>query len=450
MPIFSAAPTYHRGGVGRPQGGGGGVAWLTPYNIPGFKRAKLVQPGSRDFVSLMGLAVAAGRRGLGATDPCGNTGEVLYNGVCTLPQYVPANAINVLPSPATSGGGSPTAVPANCPVVGAPGPDAYCDYGGEIIGCREVRECDSMTGVVHFEYLTPGGAAGNPDISVVDPSTGQVTGCLDKTGAGGGTLCNLPVGVTLVDPATGAQVYKPTTNPTGGGGSTGGDIPPCAALPRAVASYEAAGLTDSQSVLRLAQLRDALAKCGGAAGSGAIVPVTLTFVNTSRAGMPLQVGDSWSLTVMGSASTPVSGDATKDGAVVGTGTVFGTTDGQGKLVITGKMTPDTAGRWHEVFHVGSQSAVLDFTVAPAPGGGSTTTPPASTGGGGSTSTGGTPPPGDNSGVSNSGCFSIVPAGTFGTMPASFAFAQKCIGPADVLTWAALAAAAYFFFGRKGR
>lgn len=404
--IVAIKPSYARGATGRPGGGGGDLSWLTPRGVPGFQRRVLVRPGTPQFRGLMGLAIAAGRRGLGVTDPCGNTGEVIGpNGQCTLPQYLPSNYQLTSPTvPAVPGAVAVASYRMNpafvggCPVIDPT--SNLCAYGSgtDTIACSELRECDGVVGTaVHYEYAVPGGPDSNVDITVV--------------GGSGKTYQGNPANPAYTGPA--APIAAASTqgqSPTGGGGSTGGGT-------------------------------------GSGGGAGVIVPVTLTFLNTSRAGMPLKVGDSWSLTIMGSASTPVTGDATQNGKLVGKGTPFGSTDSSGKKVLTGVMTADTVGQWSETFFVGSQSAQLTFTVAAATSSGAPP-PPDQTGGGGGTATdtgGGSGDGGVNS--SNAGsCFSIVPA-ALETQVGKF---DPCVGPVSLLTAVALLAVGFFMFGGKRR
>jgi hypothetical protein len=405
MAIIAIAPTYGRGQGGRPSGSGGGVSWLTPRGVPGFTRRVVIRPGTPHFQGLMGLAIAAGRRGLGVTDPCGNTGEVIGpNGQCTLPQYLPSNYQIVNPTvPAVPGAvavalyRSNPAYVGGCPVIDPK--NNLCAYGGgtDTIGCNELRECDGIVGTaIHYAYALPGGADPNVDITVV--------------GGSGKTYQGNPINPAYMGPAAAiAAAATAGQSPTGGGGATG--------------------------------------STSAGTGGTVAVPVTLTFTNTSRAGMPLQVGDSWSLTIMGSANTPVTADATQNGKLVANGTAFGSTDASGKRVLTGVMTADTVGQWQETFHVGSQSAQLSFTVASASAG-KAPPPPDQTGGGGSTSTDSSGGSGDG-GVSSKNvatCFSIFPS----TLPASLVKLDTCIGPVSLLTAAALLAAGFFMFGGKRR
>jgi hypothetical protein len=53
---------------------------------------------------------------------------------------------------------------AGCPVL----PNGNCDYGGMEIPCSYIRECDYMTGAVHYEYAMPE-STGNVNIAVATP-----------------------------------------------------------------------------------------------------------------------------------------------------------------------------------------------------------------------------------------------------------------------------------------
>lgn len=114
-------------------------------------------------------------------------------------------------------------------------------------------------------------------------------------------------------------------------------------------------------------------------------PAVASISNTSRPGQPFQVGDAWKLTITGTPGQPVAGTASQNGQSLGT-TPYGSTDGNGQLVLTGAMDASTVGNWSELWTVGTVSApVLAFSVSPAPagsgapiGGGSTTADAAST------------------------------------------------------------------------
>lgn len=310
----------------RPTGGGDVTAWSVPRSIPGFN-TPLWRPQSdqakalarRQFVGLMGVAIYSARRGVRSGG---------FSGV----------RLGQVPPP-------------GCYPLG----DGTCQtqaFGP--VGCNLVRECDPMTGQVHFEYALPGGNA-NADINVVSDTTGQVVGYND---ANSNFTTNGPiaVGTQIVNPNTGAIVYNPapalSQSPTGGGSAT-----------------QTPGSTSN------------------APATGAPMAATVQLTNVSRPGSPLQVGDKWALKITGAPNGAVVGTATHNGISAGS-TNFGNTDSTGQQTLTGQMTADTIGTWVESWTVaGGPAASLQFTVvaapaapAPAPSPGNTT------GGGGSTPT----------------------------------------------------------------
>ena len=144
----------------------------------------------------------------------------------------------------------------------------------------------------------------------------------------------------------------------------------------------------------------AIQGCGYGGASAAAAPsqpassgsgsqqVSVQLVNSSRPGQPFQVGDGFTVTVIGPANSPVAVQGTQNGTNKGT-TPFGSTDSTGRHTISGSMTPDTVGTWSEVWTVGGNAApTLNFSVAAAPSGASTTTPPPSSASSSTT----TPPP----------------------------------------------------------
>lgn len=65
-------------------------------------------------------------------------------------------------------------IPVGCPVVSGSGASAICNLPSGNILCSAIRECDPMTGAVHYEYAMPY-PTGNVDILEVNP-TGVVSG----------------------------------------------------------------------------------------------------------------------------------------------------------------------------------------------------------------------------------------------------------------------------------
>jgi hypothetical protein len=333
MGIISAKPDLSRHGVvGRPTGGGDIVGWSIPHSIPGFN-AGMWKPKRRltpkQFQTLMGFAVVAGRRGL--------PGLGQYSG----PQFITAASGQIQTGCVNPSVWSKTPGP-GCTPVG----DGNCStalYGA--IPCSDVRECDTMTGCVHYEFALPSGTPGNVDITEIDPNTGKSVGFSDSTFTVGNTG-PIKAGTQVVNPSTGVEVYQ-SPGPSGGGAKT--TTPPPA----------------------------------GSAGSAASVQVVLQ--NSSRPGQPFQVGDNFLLTISGPPNAAVVNSATQNGVSVGS-TNYGSTDGNGSFSLSGTMTPGTVGTWAETWTVGTSSASLSFSVAAANPGTTGSGGSGETGGGGSTST----------------------------------------------------------------
>lgn len=99
---------------------------------------------------------------------------------------------------------------------------------------------------------------------------------------------------------------------------------------------------------------------------------SVTLVNQS--GAPFKVGDQWTLTVMAGPGLPLVITASQNGQSVGTSTL-GTTDANGRFVLSGSWSAANAGTWSEQITAGGQSLPpLNFTVglaglaaAPVPG-----------------------------------------------------------------------------------
>ena len=91
-----------------------------------------------------------------------------------------------------------------------------------------------------------------------------------------------------------------------------------------------------------------------------------TINNTSRPGQTFQVGDSWSLNIVGQPGEVVTGSASQNGAPVSTSSM-GQTASNGQLILTGTFGAGDIGSWQESYSVGnSTSAPVVFTVAAAP------------------------------------------------------------------------------------
>lgn len=98
-------------------------------------------------------------------------------------------------------------VPPGCPVdqdQSSPN-NPVCDLAGGLVSCAMIRECDPMTGAVHYEYTTGGSAAPNVNMLVVDPTTLQPTGYF---GAGGQAA---PIPSYYQTPQAAAQIYAQAT-----------------------------------------------------------------------------------------------------------------------------------------------------------------------------------------------------------------------------------------------
>lgn len=67
---------------------------------------------------------------------------------------------------------------ANCPIT----PQGDCVLNGMPVSCSLIRECDSQTGTLHYEYATPGGSSGNVNINVANPTNGMILGYNDAQG----------------------------------------------------------------------------------------------------------------------------------------------------------------------------------------------------------------------------------------------------------------------------
>lgn len=66
---------------------------------------------------------------------------------------------------------------AGCPVNA----DGDCELNGMPVSCSLIRECDSMTGALHYEYAMPQ-STGNVNINVADPNSGKIIGYNDSQG----------------------------------------------------------------------------------------------------------------------------------------------------------------------------------------------------------------------------------------------------------------------------
>jgi hypothetical protein len=79
-----------------------------------------------------------------------------------------------------------------------------------------------------------------------------------------------------------------------------------------------------------------------------------------------KVGDPWTLTVTGPPNSVAMISAWQNGTPVGTSSQLGTTDANGRLIVTGSWVPANAGAWVEQITVGGLAAPsLNFTVSPS-------------------------------------------------------------------------------------
>lgn len=102
-----------------------------------------------------------------------------------------------------------------------------------------------------------------------------------------------------------------------------------------------------------------------------VYPVFATLRNLSRSGGEMRVGDRWQLEISGKPSSTVSVVASHNGAQSSSN--FGTTDGAGRLLLSGQFDAGTIGSWTQTWSVSGQSATVNFTVLPAAGSGSSST-----------------------------------------------------------------------------
>lgn len=169
---------------------------------------------------------------------------------------------------------------------------------------------------------------------------------------------------------------------------------------------------------------------------------TASIQNTSRPGQPLQVGDSWLVTVTGAPNSPVTDTATQNGTSLGT-TGYGSTEANGNFTLPGTATAGVIGSWTETWAVaGLPASPLSFSVSAAPSQPSTQPTQqtaAPSGGAGSGAQTGAPSP-----------TASAPAGCF--QPLAQWFPDPCFGPIGLSTLAAgivgLMIVGSFFGGRR--
>lgn len=149
----------------------------------------------------------------------------------------------------------------------------------------------------------------------------------------------------------------------------------------------------------------------GAASSP--TPTTAAIQNTSRPGQPLQVGDTWSVTVHGAANSPVTATVQQSGQSASSSN-FGSTDSNGNFSLSGTADSSTVGSWTETWAVaGVNASPFTFTVSAVSGQGSGS-------GSGSSATSQTP---------------SAPASCFQPL-AQYGIPDPCLGPIGLGTLAA--------------
>lgn len=183
---------------------------------------------------------------------------------------------------------------------------------------------------------------------------------------------NVAAGQVVVPQGNYYQSNSGVAAPTGGGSSTAYATPSVAPAP----TYPSTVQTQTPTG-------------GGSASTVANTPAQAVVRNLSRPNMPLQVGDMFSLDVMGTPGGLVKITATKNGTPAGT-TAWGNADSNGHRSITGTMTAAEVGSWVEAIQVGDggQPYTLSFNVSPAAANaaGQQSTGAGPTGGGSTTAT----------------------------------------------------------------
>lgn len=106
-------------------------------------------------------------------------------------------------------------LPSGCsPIASSPGLCNTALYGPT--SCNEVRECDPVTGALHFQYSLPGTTAPTPnaDILTVSPITGLVQSYNGPTGVVAPSS-PVAIGTPIINPSTGGIIYTPPTPASG-------------------------------------------------------------------------------------------------------------------------------------------------------------------------------------------------------------------------------------------
>jgi hypothetical protein len=158
------------------------------------------------------MPLIAGRRGLGdlASDCAAGNADACKQYYATVYAKAPS-VIAAQTAQAAADASLPANIPPGCPVVKGSGPGAVCSINGQPILCSAVRECDPMTGAVHFEYALPF-PTGNVDILEVGPS-GKVVGYQGAPQGSVATTQTIPTG-TVVEQG-GIPTYHPSTSGSG-------------------------------------------------------------------------------------------------------------------------------------------------------------------------------------------------------------------------------------------
>lgn len=169
---------------------------------------------------------------------------------CAPPPATPPPGGGATPPPAPGGAATPPPAPTTTPSAPAPGSAAF-----RLVGPVAPDINNSIKGQVSISGSTM-------TVNCIPPGTIYNTSGQDITGQLAGQGVDTSALCAAMQNALQAQTVV-----------AGANIPPCASLPRAITSYQSAGLTDPQSVLRLAQLQAALAKCpAGTSGLGLAGP----------------------------------------------------------------------------------------------------------------------------------------------------------------------------------
>jgi len=201
------------------------------------------------------MPMLVSRRGLGdlASDCAAGNADACKQYYATVYVKAPSVLAAAQSAQAAADASLPANIPPGCPVVKGSGPGAVCSINGQPILCSAVRECDPMTGTVHFEYALPF-PTGNVDILEVGPS-GAVVGYQGAPQGSPATQQTIPTG-TIVEKG-GIPTYQYPAAPaasapatTSGSGVTQTDVHGAQQTGPGGASA-GAGVTQTQSMRAL-------------------------------------------------------------------------------------------------------------------------------------------------------------------------------------------------------